>query len=298
MREPSRKAQQRLLEVAYEAGFRHFDVAPSYGLGAAEAVLGRFLARRPSGVTVATKVGIVVRRYFASVQALQRPARAIVRRFPMLRGSAARAVGTAIHSRSNFLPQACTHSLESSLRALKLDAVDLLLLHDPDPSDLADGRLLEWLSQQKQRGVVRSIGLATSPEIATTVISSTSTLDAVQTPSNVLTPASARLRGAAAALLRITHGAIGMPIARIEKKMAENATWAALLADCVGTDVRAPGALARLLLALEVRENRNGIVLVGASKPEHLREAAEPLRNVEPAQLDRLTSFLQSTLGA
>src|SRR5690348_6885308 len=114
MREPSRKKQQRLLEIAYEVGFRHFDVAPSYGLGAAEAVLGSFLATRRDGVTVATKIGIAVRRSVASMHLLQRPARALLRGLPALRGRATRGLGGVLHTRSNFSLSACTQSLENS----------------------------------------------------------------------------------------------------------------------------------------------------------------------------------------
>src|SRR5437764_7899291 len=47
-----------LLEAAYEAGVRHFDVAPLYGFGQAEGCLGEFLAGRRDQVTVTTKYGI------------------------------------------------------------------------------------------------------------------------------------------------------------------------------------------------------------------------------------------------
>src|SRR3990170_2143406 len=74
MREPSPAAQQRLLHAAYDAGFRHFDVAPSYGLGAAERVLGRFLRTRPEGVTIGTKVGMLARGNAGVMRLVQQPA--------------------------------------------------------------------------------------------------------------------------------------------------------------------------------------------------------------------------------
>ena len=39
------KESLALLEAAYDAGVRHFDVAPLYGFGQAEGCLGEFLAR-------------------------------------------------------------------------------------------------------------------------------------------------------------------------------------------------------------------------------------------------------------
>src|SRR5689334_12904762 len=86
MREPSPRKQQGLLHIAYDEGFRHFDVAPSYGLGAAETALGRFLKARPRDITIATKVGIraVGNRRF--MQYVQRPGRLLLKNFPSLRG--------------------------------------------------------------------------------------------------------------------------------------------------------------------------------------------------------------------
>src|ERR1700722_10139123 len=53
-----RKGSLRLMEVAYDAGIRHFDTAPLYGLGAAEAMVGEFAAGKRAHTTIATKFGI------------------------------------------------------------------------------------------------------------------------------------------------------------------------------------------------------------------------------------------------
>src|SRR5580692_6033576 len=51
-------AGARALSAAHEAGVTWFDVAPPYGLGDAELLLGEFLRGRRHGVSVTTKVGI------------------------------------------------------------------------------------------------------------------------------------------------------------------------------------------------------------------------------------------------
>lgn len=298
MREPSSKKQQRLLEVAYEAGFRHFDVAPSYGLGAAERVLGRFLQSHSTDVTIATKVGIAVRRSLMRYQTIQRPLRAMLRRFPALRGRATRAVGGAIHVRSNFSLPECTRSLENSLRALRTDSIDLLLLHDPEPTDLDDGQVLEWIAGQKARGLVGSIGIATSQALAAKVLSSASPYDALQVPSNVLAPASAVLPAGVSTPLRVTHSAIALPLSRIRERLAVDPSWAMQLSDCVGADVREPGVIAQLMLASAMHENSRGIVLVGASKPEHFRAAAKSIGAFQEAQFDKVAVFLRTSLAS
>ncbi|HKO19656.1 MAG TPA: aldo/keto reductase, partial [Acidobacteriaceae bacterium] len=47
-----------ILEAAFDAGIRHFDVAPMYGYGQAESVFGEFLVGHRGEVTVTTKYGI------------------------------------------------------------------------------------------------------------------------------------------------------------------------------------------------------------------------------------------------
>src|ERR1017187_3567692 len=53
-----RRESSAMLETAFDAGIRHFDVAPMYGFGHAEGCLGEFLGRHRGEVTVTTKYGI------------------------------------------------------------------------------------------------------------------------------------------------------------------------------------------------------------------------------------------------
>src|SRR5437773_1596207 len=49
---------QRLLALAAELGFVHFDTAPAYGDGLAERAVGRFIKRNRTSFVIATKYGI------------------------------------------------------------------------------------------------------------------------------------------------------------------------------------------------------------------------------------------------
>lgn len=57
----SEEVSLKILQSAYDSGVRHFDTAPSYGDGHAEAILEKFLksCSAPSNVTVTSKYGIV-----------------------------------------------------------------------------------------------------------------------------------------------------------------------------------------------------------------------------------------------
>ena len=295
MREPSSSRRLRLLHHAYEVGYRHFDVAPSYGLGAAEATLARFLSTRPSDVTVATKVGIRARAGVLT-RVVQRPARALLRRFPALRGQATAAVGGVVHTRPDFTPESCTRSLENSLRVLGIPAIDLLLLHEAQVSDLQDGRVLDWLDRQRDRGLVRHVGIATSAEHASCILGiHGSRLDALQVPSNVLAPALAVF--ADGHLLPLTHGAVAAPLTAIERRRQSDPKWAADLLAHAPTDLKQPGELGRLLVACALADNRRGIVLVGSSTADHLNDAVAAVDAYPTFGIAVLQRFLRATLG-
>jgi aryl-alcohol dehydrogenase-like predicted oxidoreductase len=113
-----------LMDAAWEAGIRLFDTAPSYGGGRSERWVGEWLAARGVRPVLATKV-------FHSVAG-----------DPADRGLA---------------PERIRRELAGSLERLGVDAVDLYLIHQPDPdTPLAD--TLEALDGLVREGLVRAIG--------------------------------------------------------------------------------------------------------------------------------------------
>lgn len=150
----SRVQRERVVLGAMDAGFRHFDLAPAYGDGLAERELGRILGNRRADITITTKFGI--------------PFRAIGE-FPMpvyfgLR-VADRILKTkfgADYTRRTFTPQLVVASLEASLRRLRTDHVDYLLIHEP--LSLGEFRTMSpvWteLQRQQQLGKVRRFGVS------------------------------------------------------------------------------------------------------------------------------------------
>ncbi len=162
----SERESLRLLETAYDAGIRHFDVAPSYGHGAAERCLGKFLRGKLQHVTVTTKYGILPPRHSSMLGMARTMARPVVRltakALPSLRRSVASAVA-GLKSRGNFSVAEAKLSLDRSLRELGLDQIDVLLLHEATAEDLADIALLEFLQEQARLGRIGSFGIGSDP---------------------------------------------------------------------------------------------------------------------------------------
>ena len=78
----NRRDSLKLLETAYDAGIRHFDVAPMYGYGEAESCLGEFLQRHPGQITITTKYGIPPPKKSSLITLGRRIAGPIVKNLP------------------------------------------------------------------------------------------------------------------------------------------------------------------------------------------------------------------------
>src|ERR1700722_15245385 len=101
--DPAQRA--RLLHAAYDAGIRHFDVAPMYGLGRAEPELGSFTRARRSEVTIATKFGIRPTLAARVLAHAQRPIRRTFESKPAVRHQAvahAAAPSGLLYERSGY----------------------------------------------------------------------------------------------------------------------------------------------------------------------------------------------------
>ena len=150
------KDRQNLLASALNHGITYFDTSPYYGHGVAERELGTFARGRRSGILLATKFGIQPNPW--------------LQRFPMLMYSrlatnaALRRITRRQHfiaNRRDYSSRNAVASLESSLRALRTDHVDILYLHEPTLDQLTDpDRLFDTLHALQSSGKVRYFGLA------------------------------------------------------------------------------------------------------------------------------------------
>jgi predicted oxidoreductase len=142
------------VRAAIDAGFKHFDLAPAYGDGLLEREFGRIAQGRRASVHIATKFGIP----FKPIGDLPSPAYFLLR----AAGKALRTSLGAQYDRRDFSPKALIASLDSSLRRLRTDHVDLLLVHEP--RSLAEFKSLAdvWpeLERQQRLGRIRQFGVS------------------------------------------------------------------------------------------------------------------------------------------
>jgi D-threo-aldose 1-dehydrogenase len=121
-----------LILDAHEHGIRHFDTGHSYCAGEAEVTLGMAVAEAGRGnVFLSTKVGTM-------------------------------AVGRLGRVVQSFSHHDLEQSLTTSLRRLRCETIDLLMLHSPPSGEVTRG--LDFLCNTRERGLTSLIGASIVPE--------------------------------------------------------------------------------------------------------------------------------------
>jgi len=153
----------RALALAFERGVTYYDTARSYGYGASEKIVGEFTRGKRDRVLIATKFGIVPRRSIASNRLIKGLARNTFALLPRLKGTVQKSLGDQFQ-RSRFSAVDMLSSLEQSLRELRTDYVDVMLMHACGPGDLSNQELATALQKVIQSGRVRYVGIASGLE--------------------------------------------------------------------------------------------------------------------------------------
>lgn len=134
---------------AWNSGIRYFDTAPHYGLGLSERRLGAALAAYPRGdYVVSTKVGRLI----------------VANESPTPLDDDGFIVPGDLRREWDFSRDGILRSIEASLRRLDTDYIDILYLHDPDASPVANAAATgaATLIELRDEGVVRAVGIGTN----------------------------------------------------------------------------------------------------------------------------------------
>jgi D-threo-aldose 1-dehydrogenase len=143
------------IDRAWELGVRYFDTAPLYGYGASERRMGLALRERPRDEFVlSTKVGRLVRRADgirddADIDRQERDGHEDA----FYAGTAGRRL------LFDYSAEGVTRSIEESLERLRLDRIDIALIHDPDDHwEAAISGAYPALRRLREQGVIGAIG--------------------------------------------------------------------------------------------------------------------------------------------
>jgi aryl-alcohol dehydrogenase-like predicted oxidoreductase len=235
----TRRRRIDLLAAAVDCGFTHFDTAPYYGFGMAERDLSPVLAAHPH-TTLTTKVGI------GSPGGESQTSLAI-----LLRKAAGRAIPAVSRPTRDFTLKAARRSLESSLRRLKRECIDLYLLHEPHLESLNADEWQDWLQACVNAGKIRAFGLAAEAERIEPFLVRAPALAQVVQVLDSLDRKEADLMLRHKRSLQITYGYVSA--ARVR---------------CANTSVRD-------ILDQSINRNRDGAIIVSTRRRERLGQYSE-----------------------
>ena len=252
----TRDASVRLLEVAFDAGIRHFDTAPLYGYGKAESVLGQAFRSRRERITIATKYGIRPPRNPGLFDIARRIARPLVGLVPGLKSYASRAAGS-LASRARFSADELRLSLEASLEELQSDYIDVLLLHEAAADDLTD-ELFAELERSVQAGKIRTFGVGSEARLLSSIYQTEPRFCRVaQYEWSVLSTA----RTACADRFTITHRSLSSSFGRLRAALQAKPQVAKSWSAALDLDLSNPSVLSSSMIAAACSANPDGIVL-------------------------------------
>jgi aryl-alcohol dehydrogenase-like predicted oxidoreductase len=164
----SSKEALNVLRKSLDSGITFYDTADMYSQGESESLIGTAFRGRREQVILATKGGYCLparRNIMKRIKPLVRP---IVKALGLKRTRLPSGISGTLSQ--DFSPSHLTKAVETSLKRLQTDYVDLYQLHSPRAPFLqsdAFGEALETLEKLKEQGKLRFYGIATEvPEDA------------------------------------------------------------------------------------------------------------------------------------
>lgn len=254
------------LDNAYEAGIRYFDTAPRYGFGWAEKILGQFASGKRKDITIATKAGLEPGRIKSHIP------------FKIL--STLRSQAKAWSSKSTLhaspqviMPSPATlsadrlrDSLERSLRQLRTDYVDILLLHEATVSYAHQEEVLRFVSDAIATGKTKAVGIGSTPSALIDAEHLNPVYQVLQTdfewtPSWHKGPA-----------ISLTNSYGLFHAAKDLMNKASDAEFRNRMVNITGMDLHRRQDTLRLVLSAAAILNTGGITLFSSTHDEHIRE--------------------------
>ncbi len=280
--EPSRSQPQgrfAVRESAHDTGITHFDVAPLYGYGEAEGCLGEFL-KGHANATVTTKYGIPPPRNQGVLRAARRIAGPVLKLLPGMKSRLARAAGAIARSsdRPPFTAEQARLSLESSMRELQRDHIDIWLLHEVTVEELRDEALLRFLEDSITAGKIGTFGAASERgKLDELMRDRAPYCRTVQYEWSVLDADPPQASG-----LRIQHRALTENYRLLHTALRGDSGVCRRWSEQTGRDLAYAEQLAALMLRASLDINSAGLVLFSSKSKPHMEV------NVRIAQDDSL----------
>jgi aryl-alcohol dehydrogenase-like predicted oxidoreductase len=284
----------RALAAAHDQGISWFDVAPAYGAGEAEPIVGEFARGRRDRMIICSKVGVLPPQHNGVMRFAYTFGRPLLGLVKGARGRF-RKVKATRNQTVALTPEFINTSIEATLRRIGLDHIDVLALHKASPEDIVREEIVRTLEALLQSGKARYISVASSEDAAAAALRFPETYAILQLADNPTTRPLPRLRELAPRLPAfVTHSVFGVDgakdyfIARLKQDRVMHARLVA--AGYTGGDEQ---MIADLLLDRGLASNPDGVVLTSMFSARHLAaNVARASRPVVPAALDLVEAMV------
>lgn len=253
-----RETATRALNQAFEHGIRYFDTARLYGAGESELVIGEVFADKRDQVFLTSKAGIIP---WKDRQALR------------MQNKLRRLIGLKPVPVDNlfgaFALSQLKASFEKSLRSLRTDYVDCLLLHECSLENAINEDVVAWAMSLKDAGKIRAFGsAATNSESDRILALSPDHLDFVQHGFDINSapfqvPSKTTYE-------RVTHSALTHILSAVNVALGKHPEKADTLQQDIGFDLRNFDQLVPRLLLHSHRHTNGSQVLFSTAKPERI----------------------------
>ncbi|WP_414899617.1 aldo/keto reductase [Sphingomonas flavalba] len=236
---PSSPAEsQRLIELAFALGVRLFDTANIYGQGDSERILGRALAGKRDQAFIVTKIG----KRFSAKMRLIRPFKPLVKRLrrPSPAGDAFVASQRAANVGFDLDHRTMERDVAAALKRLRIERIDMLLLHSPSAATVADPAVIDTLSAIRAKGMIAGYGVSADSADVVAAALAMPGIGMVQAP-YVALPAAAPVPLVARGVLR--HRGTTPPMEALAAAVADPRLAAVLVETTSPDHLRAAAAL-------------------------------------------------------
>lgn len=270
----SAKQGLQALAEAHSAGVNWFDVAPAYGAGDAEEILGRFVKGKRDRVFICTKVGLAPPKRNAVLKQVYAMARPVVGALTGMRRAFRRMPSTRNVSLP-LTPQLITDSLHRSLQRMGTDHVDAFALHKPAHGDIEREDVQRVLQDLRKAGKVRHVGVAGDLEAAQLALAHRETYSMVQLADDPLEQPLRQLPSPGDhPYTVVTHSILGVDGTRERLLQALHSAGPSAIARLtnMGYSAQIDHAVAELLLDRALATNPGGVVLMSMFGARHRNE--------------------------
>lgn len=286
-----------MLDAAWDAGIRHFDVAPMYGWGDAESCVGELLKRKGGEATVTTKYGILPPPMRLWAGLVRKAARPVIQVLPGIKQRLAHAAKAALGGsrKAGLSAGEARASLERSRKTLQTDRIDLWLLHDVAAASLTDPALLDLMREAVALGAIGDFGVSHDVAEIPVLYGQRKEYCRVLQFEWSVRQRMPEFPGS----FRIHHRSLAHNLPALRAQLNERPDLRRKWSDDLDCDLSSPQKLAALMLKAALVLNPGSIVLVSSKSPAHI---AANVRAAEDRSLDgtaqRFYELVQSDLNA